>query len=91
MGVADWVLDISVVAGFEEPEEGKPKGVKSMFFVMDSRGEELEAMGGFVERGLLRGAVDSVWKVEEFEKAFEITAGGHAKGKVVFKMVENEE
>jgi hypothetical protein len=38
----------------------------------------------------LKGAVDSVWKVEEFEEAFKRTGGGHAKGKVVFKTVEEE-
>jgi len=78
----------SVVPGFREPEEGKPEGVKSGFFVMVSRGEELERIGRFIEKGLVKTSVDSVWRIEEFEEAFKKTATGHARGKVVIKIAE---
>ncbi|ORY15342.1 hypothetical protein BCR34DRAFT_622966 [Clohesyomyces aquaticus] len=81
---------VSVVPGFKEPEGGKPEGMRSAWFVMESRGEELEAIGRFIEKGLVRTWVDSVWKIEEFEEAFAKTATGHARGKVVIKVAEDE-
>ncbi|OAL46414.1 NAD(P)-binding protein [Pyrenochaeta sp. DS3sAY3a] len=77
---------VSIVPGFKEPEGGKPAGVKSVWFVMEARGEELARISKFFEKGLLKTAVDSVWKLEDFEQAFAKTASGHARGKVVFKL-----
>jgi NADPH:quinone reductase-like Zn-dependent oxidoreductase len=82
---------ISVVPGFTEPEGGKPAGVRTAWFVMVSRGEELEEISKFIEKGLVKGAVDSVWKLEEYEQAFAKTASGHARGKVVLKVTEDKE
>ncbi|KAH8722400.1 hypothetical protein GQ44DRAFT_711760 [Phaeosphaeriaceae sp. PMI808] len=84
--VADQGTYISVVPGFKEPEFGKPAGVRSAWFVMKARGDELDKIGKFFEKGLLRATVDSVWKIEDFEGAFGKTASGHARGKVVFKV-----
>lgn len=90
-GVKDEGAYISIVPGFKEPEGRKPTGVRSVWFVMEARGEELAAIGNFFEKGMLKTRVDSVWRLEEFEKAFSITASGHARGKVVFKVAEDEE
>ncbi|KAF1957726.1 NAD(P)-binding protein [Byssothecium circinans] len=80
---------VSVAPGFRKPDEGgKYGGVRSAWFVMESRGSELEGIGKFIEKGLVRGAVDSVWKFKEFNEAFEKTAGGHARGKVVIRIAE---
>jgi NADPH:quinone reductase-like Zn-dependent oxidoreductase len=89
-GVKDNGFFISVVPGFREPDGGKPAGVTSVWFVMEARGEELAAIGKFIAKGLLKTNVDSVWKIEEFEQAFAKTASGHARGKVVIKVVEDE-
>jgi hypothetical protein len=40
--------------------------------------------------GLLKATVDSVWKLEDFEGAFAKTASGHARGKVVFAISDEE-
>jgi NADPH:quinone reductase-like Zn-dependent oxidoreductase len=79
---------ISVVPGFTQPQGGKriPEGVKSKFFIMKARGEELERIGKFFEKGMLKTCVDSVWKLEEYEKAFEKTGTGHARGKIVLRV-----
>ena len=86
---------ISVAPGFREPnpsngEAVKPEGVRSIWFVMDSRGSELAEIAKFLEKGLVKTAVDSVWKMEEWEKAFAKTATGHARGKVVIKIADEE-
>ncbi|KAF2489803.1 NAD(P)-binding protein [Lophium mytilinum] len=77
---------VSIVPRYKEPEGGAPKGVKGLFFIMESRGEELAVISGLMERGLCKTVVDSVWKLEEYEKAFAKTASGHARGKVVIKI-----
>ncbi|KAF2736013.1 NAD(P)-binding protein, partial [Polyplosphaeria fusca] len=77
---------VSVVTGFREPEGGKPEGARTSWFIMKSRGEQLEEIAKFIEKGLVKGAVDSVWKLEEWETAFAKTATGHARGKVVLKI-----
>jgi NADPH:quinone reductase-like Zn-dependent oxidoreductase len=87
-GVKEGGAYVSVVPGFEEPESGKPEGVRSKWFVMEARGEELERIGKFFEKGMLRATVDSVWKLEEYEGAFAKTASGHARGKVVIGIAE---
>ncbi|KAH7370987.1 hypothetical protein BKA66DRAFT_470407 [Pyrenochaeta sp. MPI-SDFR-AT-0127] len=89
-GVTDTGAYISVVPGFKEPEGGKPAGVTSAWFVMEARGEELTGIGKFFEKGMLKTSVDSVWKLEDFEKAFAKTASGHARGKVVFRVSGEE-
>jgi NADPH:quinone reductase-like Zn-dependent oxidoreductase len=77
---------ISIVPGFKEPDGGKPDGVRSKWFVMEARGEELERIGKLFEKGMLKATVDSVWDFEEYEKAFEKTGGGHVRGKVVLRI-----
>jgi NADPH:quinone reductase-like Zn-dependent oxidoreductase len=57
---------------------------------MDSRGDELAAIGRFLARGIVRVRVDSVWGLDEFEEAFRRTGTGHAKGKVVLKIGDGE-
>ncbi|EOA87386.1 hypothetical protein ACJQWK_10421 [Exserohilum turcicum] len=87
-GVKEHGAYISVVPGFREPDGGKPVGVKSLWFVMEARGEELERIARFFEKGMLKVGVDSVWKLDEYQKAFERTATGHARGKVVLTVDE---
>jgi len=77
---------VSIVPGYKEPASGTPKGVKGLFFVMESRGEELAVISGFLESGLCKTVVDSVWDLDEYEKAFAKTASGHARGKVVLRI-----
>jgi len=89
-GVKDNGAYISVVPGFKEPEGGKPVGVRSTWFVMEARGEELSRIGRLFEKGMLKATVDSVWRLEDFEDAFGKTASGHARGKVVFKVSDEE-
>ncbi|KAF2871544.1 hypothetical protein BDV95DRAFT_606979 [Massariosphaeria phaeospora] len=81
---------ISVVPGFREPDGGKPEGVKSFWFIMEPRSKELEAIGRLMTKGLVKTRVDSVWRIEEYEKAFARTATGHARGKVVIQIVNDE-
>jgi len=62
------------------------KNVRAEFFIMESKGWQLDEISGLVDRGELKPVVDSVWDLEQYEKAFEIVASGHAKGKVVIRV-----
>ncbi|KAF7862628.1 hypothetical protein EAF04_007501 [Stromatinia cepivora] len=82
-----------VVSVKEDPEirrpgEGVAEGVEGRFFVMDPEGWQLEETKRLIERGLVRAVVDSVWSLGEFQKAFDVVEGGHARGKVVINVRE---
>jgi len=77
---------VSVVPGFTEPPTGVVEGVRSKWFVMDARAEELAQISKFFDKGLLQTSVDSIWQLDEFEHAFAKTASGHARGKVVLQV-----
>ncbi|KAF2745984.1 NAD(P)-binding protein, partial [Sporormia fimetaria CBS 119925] len=79
------VPDMTKHGGMEVPA-WKPEGVRAEWFIMEARGKELEGIGRFFQRGLVRGQVDSVWAMEEYKQAFDKTGGGHARGKVVIKV-----
>jgi NADPH:quinone reductase-like Zn-dependent oxidoreductase len=67
----------------------KPEGKKNLraeFFVMEPLGWQLDEIATLVEKGEVRPIVDSVWKFEEYEKAFGIVEGGHARGKVIIRV-----
>ncbi|KAF2273139.1 NAD(P)-binding protein [Westerdykella ornata] len=81
---------ISVAPGFGEPQGGKPKGVRSEWFIMEARGKELEHIGKFITKGVLKTAVDSAYEMEGFEEAFARSASGRAKGKVVLRVGKDE-
>ncbi|KAF2417725.1 hypothetical protein EJ08DRAFT_673593 [Tothia fuscella] len=65
--------------------EGK-KDVRAEFFVMESKGWQLDELTGLIEKRQLKAVVDSIWNLNEYEKAFEILAGGHARGKVIIRV-----
>jgi NADPH:quinone reductase-like Zn-dependent oxidoreductase len=84
---------VSLSPWFGAPPEGMEarfESVTAKGFIMDSRGDELAAIGRFLARGIVRVRVDSVWGLDEFEEAFRRTGTGHAKGKVVLKIGDGE-
>jgi NADPH:quinone reductase-like Zn-dependent oxidoreductase len=83
----------ALISIFEPPDGQRPEGldardVKNLFFIMEPNGEQLAEISKLLEHGKCRPNVDSVWSLEEYEKAFERSDGGHAKGKVVIKIAE---
>ena len=81
---------ISIV---EVPELRKPKAlpqkdVRSEFFIMDPDGQQLTEITKLLDEGKCRPVVDSEWKLEDYDEAFERLDGGHANGKVVIKVAD---
>jgi NADPH:quinone reductase-like Zn-dependent oxidoreductase len=60
--------------------------VRAEFFVMEPHGWQLDEIADLVERAEVKPIVDSVWKLEEYEKAFAIVEGGHSRGKVIIRL-----
>lgn len=76
---------ISIVGSPEErkPEDVGKQDVKNLFFIMTPNGTQLAKISKLLDEGKCSVEVDSIWKLEEFEKAFERLDTGHARGKVV--------
>ena len=66
----------------------KNKAVKNKFFIMEPNGQRLAKISELLNEGKCEAVVDSVWKLEDYEGAFERLNGGHANGKVVIKVTE---
>ena len=80
---------ISVV---QPPEPVRPygcseKNVRNFFFIMQPNRAQLERITQLVDAGKCHPIVDSVWRFEDFEKAYERADGGKAVGKVVIDLM----
>jgi NADPH:quinone reductase-like Zn-dependent oxidoreductase len=68
--------------------EGVSETVQGRFFVMNSSGNDLARVGKLIEAGQAKPIIDSVWKLEDFEKAFEKLESGKTNGKIVVRVAE---
>ncbi|KAI4210578.1 MAG: hypothetical protein LQ351_006556 [Letrouitia transgressa] len=68
------------------PESLKSRNVKSLFFIMDSVGKQLEQITRLIDEGKCEPTIDSVYSFNEYSDAFERLESGHAKGKVVIDL-----
>jgi NADPH:quinone reductase-like Zn-dependent oxidoreductase len=88
------VKEGGALISIKEPPEGrKPEGlekkdVKALFFIMKPKGQDLEQISKLLDAGKCTTVVDSVYPLEECEKAFQKLNGGHARGKIVIKVAE---
>ncbi|KAL8827960.1 MAG: hypothetical protein Q9191_002866 [Dirinaria sp. TL-2023a] len=74
---------VSVAMPIEEGEGGEANG---LFFIVEPNGGQLEGLRDLIEGGKLRPVVDSVYPLQDGEKAFEELAKGHARGKIVLEI-----
>jgi NADPH:quinone reductase-like Zn-dependent oxidoreductase len=80
------VVSIKEDPNNRKPTQGVADGVEGKFFVMEPEGWQLEEVTNLIEKGQVKAVVDSIWPMGDFEKAFEIVEGGHAKGKVIINI-----
>lgn len=76
------LLSIAGQPGQEKPKD-VAKDAKSYWWVMHPDGRNLAKITTLIEEGKTRHSLDSVYRIEDFEAAFQRTDSGHAKGKVV--------
>lgn len=72
----------------KKPDGGVAEGVRTLWFIVEPNGEQLERITDLINSGKCEAIADSVWKLEDWKQAFERLGSGHARGKVVLKMAE---
>ncbi|KAK6594883.1 quinone oxidoreductase-like chloroplastic protein [Botrytis cinerea] len=82
------VVSIKEDPNARKPADGVADDVEGKFFVMEPEGWQLEETAKLIEKGQVKPTVDSVWPLRDFEKAFAIVEGGHARGKVIINVSE---
>ncbi|KAF3929358.1 Zeta-crystallin [Dactylella cylindrospora] len=68
-----------------KPSDSKAKDVANYFFIMEPRGSDLLDVGRLFNEGKMQTVVDSVFALEDYQKAFDKLDGGHATGKILIK------
>lgn len=64
-------------------------GVSYRFLFMHPSGSELKKISEFVGSDKLRPIIDRIFPFAELPKAFAYSQAGHAKGKIILKLVDN--
>lgn len=82
------VISVAQPPGTKKPTEDARKDVRSVWFIVEPNGQQLGEIVRLVEDGKCKGVVDSVWEIENWEKALERLNGGHTRRKVVLKLAK---
>ncbi|CAI6338486.1 unnamed protein product [Periconia digitata] len=80
------VVSVAEPPNGKKPADGVRAEVEGVWFIVKPNGQQLVDITRWIEQGRCRAVVDSVFELEQFREAFARSEGGHAKGKVVFKM-----
>ncbi|EOO02962.1 putative alcohol dehydrogenase zinc-binding domain-containing protein [Phaeoacremonium minimum UCRPA7] len=85
---ADNGMLISIVQPPEmrKPQVGISDNVRSLFFIVEANGRQLEKITSLIEQKKCTTVVDSAFAFEEFGEAFDKVRGGHLRGKVVLSV-----
>jgi NADPH:quinone reductase-like Zn-dependent oxidoreductase len=67
-------------------EKAKARGVNAFFALVQSSGEDMQQLAGFLEKGRLRSHVSQVFSFEEMGRAHLQVETGRTKGKVVVSL-----
>ena len=85
-GFQGWKQKLFALAGAKYDKKAKKKGVQYRFIFVRSDGEQLEKITKIVEEHKIEPVVDPlVFRIEDINKALDLVANGHTKGKVVIQ------
>jgi NADPH:quinone reductase-like Zn-dependent oxidoreductase len=70
-----------------DAEKAKAAGVRGVFFIVEPNRTQLIELGGLIDTGKLRTHVDKVLPLSEARQAIEYGLEGHARGKIVLRVV----
>lgn len=68
--------------------EGISNTVEGKFFIMEPNSEHLQRITELIEAGKAKAVVDSVFKLEDYQKAFDRVSSGRTTGKVILQVRE---
>lgn len=85
-GFPGWKQKLFAVAGAKYDNKAKKKGVQYRFIFVRSDGAQLEKLKQIIEDHQIVPAVDPTeFRIEDIDKALNLVAQGHPKGKVVIR------
>lgn len=85
-GFPDWKQKLFGVVGAKYDKKAKKKGVQYRFIFVRSDGSQLEKIKKIIEENKIVPAVDPTeFRIEDIDKALNLVAQGHPKGKVVIR------
>ena len=85
-GFQGWKQKLFAVVGARYDNKAKKKGVQYRFIFVRSDGAQLEKIKKIIEDNKIVPAVDQTeFRIEDIDKALNLVAQGHIKGKVVIK------
>ncbi|KAM0723272.1 hypothetical protein Q7P37_001473 [Cladosporium fusiforme] len=67
--------------------EGQKENVRDLFFVMEPDGEQLRRVTEMIESGKGRPSLDSAYRFDRFQEAFDKVASRKTRGKVVLELL----
>lgn len=79
---------IAVFLGHYSAEHAASAGVTVQLFQVRPNAAHLVEIGGLIDAGLVRVAIDTVMPLAEARKAHELSASSHVRGKIVLRVVE---
>ena len=85
-GFPGWKQKLFAIVGARYDNKAKKKGVQYRFIFVRSDGAQLEKIKKIIEDNNIVPAVDGAeFRIEDIDKALNLVAKGHIKGKVVIK------
>ncbi|AJH00194.1 oxidoreductase [Clostridium beijerinckii] len=85
-GFPVWKQKLFAVVGAKYDKKAKKKGVQYRFIFVRSDGAQLEKLKKIIEENRIVPAVDPTeFRIQDIDKALNLVAQGHIKGKVVIK------
>jgi NADPH:quinone reductase-like Zn-dependent oxidoreductase len=79
---------VSVVSPTSPADVAKGHDVRFVYFEVEPNRDELVQIGELIDAGQLRPIIDTVFPLAQAPQAYEQAAKGHARGKIVLRMVE---
>jgi NADPH:quinone reductase-like Zn-dependent oxidoreductase len=77
---------VSVVSP-PSPETAKALGVRQAYFFVEPNSGELAEIAKLVDGGNLKAVVETILPLVEARRAHEISQSGHARGKIVLRVL----
>ena len=68
------------------PAEGVSERVTGQFFIVEQSSKHMDKIGDLLRGNRVHPEVDSIWKLEHFQEAFDRANSGGARGEVIITM-----
>lgn len=81
---------VSIPTGLnkEVAEKADSLGIKGIFFLVQSNGEDMKQLANMLEKGIIKSYIDRTYSFNEMRKAHEQVESGRTKGKVIVSVTD---